>query len=146
MVWVSPREYKLGQVIVDKADWADDSFARGFGLCLGDRDLPSDRVSFTMGNGGWTHVFSSQTIPLGQWTHIACSYDGKKGRVFVNGEVDGVVTPTNTAISPSRFDMRIGKSNFDSRDRTFQGLIDDVLLFGRALSLDEIRSVYEATR
>jgi len=146
MVWVCPREYKPGQVIINKADWADNGFARGFGLCLGDRDLPSDRVSFTIGNGGWTYVFSSQTIPLGQWTHIACSYDGKKGRVFVNGEVDGVVTPTNTALSPSRYDLRIGKCTFDDRDRNFKGLIDDVLVFDRALSPEEIQAVYEETR
>jgi len=146
MVWVCPREYRLGQCIIDKADWADNNFARGFGICLGDKDLPSDRVSFTMGNGSWTYVFSSQTVSLGKWTHIACTYEAGKGRVFVNGDVDGVTTVANTAISPSRYDMRIGKCNFDTRDRTFKGLIDDVFVFDRALSPDEIRTVYEATR
>ncbi len=33
-----------------------------------------------------------------------------------------------------------------SRDRTFQGLIDDVLVFNRALAPEEIHAVYEATR
>jgi hypothetical protein len=42
--------------------------------------------------------------------------------------------------------LRIGKCTFDDRDRNFKGLIDDVFLFDRALSPDDIRSVYEATR
>ncbi|MGI5869006.1 MAG: LamG domain-containing protein [Kiritimatiellia bacterium] len=50
-------------------------------------------------SGNW--VYSSATIPLYTWTHVALSYDGEKMRLYINGEKDSeftgeTITPNQT--------------------------------------------------
>jgi hypothetical protein len=144
--WVNPAVHSPGQMIVDKSDWADNNFARGFSICLGDQNLPDGCVSLAIGGGNWTHAFSKQSVPFNEWTQVAGTFDGKELCVYLNGEEDNVVSVSSSSIKSSDYAMRIGACTFDTRIRRFQGLIDDVMMFDRALSPKEVREIYEATR
>jgi ferric-dicitrate binding protein FerR (iron transport regulator) len=77
----------------------------------------------------------------GTWYHLVATYDGRQ-RVFY---VDGVRIGTFASVPPhgSREPLAIGVLNF--RGGTFfHGLIDDLRLYGRALSQDEVRRLFLA--
>ena len=69
------------------------------------------------------------------WSHVAGTYDGSTLRVYVNGVEDGSLPatgpiPTNTI--PLIFGADSGHGSL------FDGAIDEVTLYGRALSAQEI--------
>ena len=93
-------------------------------------------VRFIVGNIG---VVGSTPLSTGVWTHIAGTYDGSQLRVYVNGVLDGSVN-TNIAIPTNNLPLRIGADQNGSN--LFNGLIDEVEIFGRGLSAAEIQSIY----
>ncbi len=85
-------------------------------------------------------AFVDGTNPLGTWRHIAGVYDDatKTMTVYLDGAKDGEASFTTTG-SPSTNGeaVQIGKRKFGSASPV-DGLIDEVQIYSRAHSLDEI--------
>lgn len=75
-------------------------------------------------------------LPINAWTHLAATYDGATQRLFVNGVQVGSRSQTGT-INVSANPLRIG-GNTVLAGRYFEGLIDEVRIYNRALSQQEI--------
>jgi hypothetical protein len=73
------------------------------------------------------------------WHHAAATYDGSVIRLFVDGIQDGDPVAMSS-LSTTSAPLMIGK-NSDQSDRDWQGWIDDVRLYNRALSTEEIWSL-----
>ncbi len=86
----------------------------------------------------WSHhVNGSKELPLGRWVHLAGTSDGKVVRLYMDGEEIGAMERTG-AVNDSAFHLCLG--NFEvGHTAFFQGLLDEVRLFNRALSGEEIR-------
>lgn len=82
------------------------------------------------------------TVPLNQWTHIAFTYDRSIARLFVNGAVVDSQVATGPVPSSDQ-PLCIGAEN-GFTIRNFAGRIDEVMVFGRALSSLEIQSIWAA--
>jgi len=80
------------------------------------------------------------TITPGVFTHIAYTSDSgtNKGKIYINGVQNGADGIANTATTTG---MGIG---FHSGDTHFDGLIDEVAIFDRALSATEILAIVNA--
>jgi len=80
---------------------------------------------------------STGVLVDGQWTHVACVFDGTKA-IYVNG-----VDRTETR-GDSRLPTLTGVSfiGCDSIGGFFGGVIDDVRIYKRPLSAQEIRAIY----
>lgn len=81
------------------------------------------------------------TIPLNQWTHVACTYDRQFARLYVNG-VEVAAQPRTQPIPAFSSELWIG--NHARFIRPFNGLIDEVEIFNRALSPSEIQAIFNA--
>jgi hypothetical protein len=79
---------------------------------------------------------STGVLPLNTWTHIASTYDGANFRFYVNGVLVGT-TPGGGSINVANGALRIGGNN-SSVGEFFNGLIDEVRVYNRALSAAEI--------
>ena len=75
-------------------------------------------------------------LPLNTWTHLATTYDGTNQRMYVNGVLVSTVAGTG-GINQANGALRIG-GNASSTGEFFQGLIDEVRVYNRALSAAEI--------
>ena len=83
----------------------------------------------------------NNTVPLNQWSHIACVWNGSFINEYVNGAVQNTVAVTGSGTSPSA--INIGA---ESTARQFQGQIDDVRIYNRALSAQDIQDLYNETQ
>ncbi|MBP90162.1 MAG: hypothetical protein CMJ64_26215 [Planctomycetaceae bacterium] len=93
-----------------------------------------------MASSGWRIARATKKIGLGEWHHVAATFDGQTNRLFLDGELlDSELVPG--PISPSSIPLRIGQSAYD-KIRGTRGCIDEVGIFNRALSLDEVRTVF----
>jgi hypothetical protein len=85
--------------------------------------------------GGSNVVRGSQALPLNAWTHLAVTYDGAAVRLYVDGtEVDS--QPLTGTITGTSRPLRIGGNSVWGE--YFNGLIDEVRVYDRALSPAEL--------
>jgi hypothetical protein len=74
-------------------------------------------------------------LALNVWTHIAVTYDGATLRLYRNGAQIGSRAQTGN-IAVGNQPLRIGGNNVSGE--FFNGLIDEVRVYNRALSAAEI--------
>ena len=104
--------------------------------------LSEDKVQVWFGPGSTLRATSVTGLTLDTWHHLAATYDGSDVKIYIDGALDisvpVAVTPaTNT--QPLRFAVAR-----DGVGASFQGLIDEVEIFNRALSAAEVRAIFDA--
>ena len=113
---------------------------RGWTAIIAANGLPVFRVhrpDLSDPNGGvGIDTTSSVPMPIGAWTHIACSYDGATARIYVNGKLCG--STAFAGYEPSPGSLRIGAASWYEGE-FIDGQLDDVQFFNRALTLREIQ-------
>lgn len=80
-------------------------------------------------------------VPVGTWTHVAATFDATTIKVYINGVEAGTKTYTWPLVD-SAFPMSIGTDVINGA--WFDGLIDEVSVYDRALTGTEIQAIYEA--
>ena len=83
-------------------------------------------------------IYSTTNVTEKEWQHLVMTYDGKAINIYVNGNLDTTknVTGNITAAQVSTF---IGT---EEADYFFNGLIDEVKIYDRALSAEQIQQQY----
>lgn len=106
---------------------------------------PDGDLRIRVSAGG--HTTDEQTgsgeVPLGRWCFVAATYDGTTTSAYVNG--NRIFSRSHDVGGPVDTDSReiwIGM-NPVTCDRWFDGLIDEVAVFDKALSSEQIRNLYE---
>ena len=84
------------------------------------------------------------TIPANQWTHIMTTYDGTTNKIYINGVLD-----IQDSSYPGTIDSATGSLYFGDTGggagggtRHYDGSVDEVRIYNRALSAEEIRYHY----
>jgi PKD repeat protein len=80
---------------------------------------------------------STSSLPLNRWTHLAGTYDGATQRLYVNG-VQVASKSRTGAMAASTRPLRIGGDSLWGE--YFQGLIDEVRIYNRALTATQIQA------
>lgn len=91
-----------------------------------------------IGKGGWQGTRDKQTIvpDPGEWYHVAAVYDGSKVSQYVDGELD-VEFDLSGDIDSVDAVFRIGQAQTGLE--SIIGLVDEVAVYSRALTQDEIK-------
>jgi hypothetical protein len=87
-------------------------------------------------------VIATTTTPASNWTHYAGTYDGSTLKLYINGVLDNSTACVGkNAINV--FNPVIGRW-FTSADYYYMnGTIDDVMIFDRSLSAEQIKALYQ---
>ncbi|MCK9222829.1 MAG: DUF4981 domain-containing protein [Limnochordia bacterium] len=73
---------------------------------------------------------------FGNWHHVVGTFDGQKLQLYIDGKLQAERT-TDGKITPNAYPVGIGRDM--QTDRRFRGLIDDVRIYNRALTQEEIQ-------
>jgi len=88
----------------------------------------------------------SNTLSTGAWYFIVLTYDSTSGlKQYVNNALDASVAANGTLAAKAGVTASIG-TDLNNGGRYFNGLIDDVRVYNRALSADEIKRLYNLGR
>ena len=85
---------------------------------------------------GANHSFSS-TLPLNQWVHLVVANNAGNATFYMNGAMSGTTTS-----APSLSVVQLGS---DLSNETLTGSLDEVRIYNRALSADEVAKLYQTT-
>jgi glucose/arabinose dehydrogenase/chitodextrinase len=90
-----------------------------------------------MFGGTSAQAFGTTTLGLNTWTHIAGTYDGTMERFYVNG-VQVATRAQSGNLTTSSNPLQIGGDSIYNQN--FSGLIDEVRVYNRALTVAEIQT------
>ena len=83
-------------------------------------------------------------LPRQRWIHVATTYDGMTLRLYQDG-IEVASEPLTGNILPNNHEACIGNDNWPgSRAYAFNGLLDELQVYDRALSAAEILSIQSA--
>ncbi len=87
---------------------------------------------------------SNTALPEAEWTHIAITFDvgtpGNNQKIYLNGKLDAEKR-TTTPLSKNTADLLLGADGNGSTRWHWQGMLDDIHIYNRALTADEIQLV-----
>lgn len=140
--WIKVREFdKPNQAILNRSDnaWRIE------------RHGEYDVVRFVLSGpkpetGGKTNqvvLVSKRPVGDGQWHHIAAAYDGRRASLYVDGVEENSVSAAGEILSTPVANVVIGES-MSERQHHFNGWIDDVRIYGCAVSSEAIQRLYRA--
>ena len=104
---------------------------------------PADTWEFWTGSGSSWNVLTGGPLAYDQWTHLVGTYDGTTLRFYTNGVMAG---SEDFAFRPNdRYPFRIGGGATEGAGQYFfAGDVDEVALFDRALSDQEVLRQFRA--
>ncbi len=131
----------------------DKSYGKGFALSVAGDDQGKKwygQVSMEIGPG--THfAMTKSRVDDGQWHQVAMTFDGSEELIYVDGQVQGKLhwkqpgkagtTDFNLVIGCNR--SNLAKSE-DDLGVSFRGLIDEPMMWNRALSEKEVAFLYQS--
>jgi len=93
----------------------------------------------------WEPRISSRTVPeTNTWHHVVVTWDGAKMYLYINGETSAI-RPRVGKPNPNPYPVMIGNWEYPSCHGTnFGGIIDEVRIYNRALTYEEVRARYRS--
>lgn len=119
--WCYPTDTLTNRAFIVKHD----TFYVGFG--------EQDQLKFVVQPHDISVESTDNSLSLTEWYHLAVTFDGKTMRVYINGELNSELD-NNIPITPSEANLVIGQG--------FSGIIDDIRIYNKALSQDEILDIF----
>ncbi len=150
MAWIYPRsrgEYNYGR-IVDKSNSTSDNRGVGYTFSLRDETGGAVHVFAIVKHGSAgsaddnAATYTNSRISLNNWHHVAFVYDGttKNITMYTDGYPNTNIyrQGQNNVGDDSFLNLRVGNWVVDT-NRTFDGIIDEVRIWDRALNETEIQ-------
>ncbi len=136
--WVNPAELGTGTSGIIAKDAG--GFLQPFGFSMAQQDSQSFFRAVIQNGSEATWLTWSNAVNTNTWYHLALTYDGTDAVFFVDGHAVSQVAMSGDIVKNNR-DLLIGRG---SQMGVWKGMIDDVALYGRALSAQEILQQYLA--
>lgn len=149
-VWINPRADSIdqGQDIIAKANRKFYSWD----MAISDLTSTELRIEFLCGTEVGSVSFESYYEPRLDWNHVVVKRNSSGGYIYINGHPSWDPNigkpPSNCAnanASAPGVDMIVGY-NEAWWQGYFNGSIDEVAIFNRSLSDDEIKAIYSSTQ
>jgi hypothetical protein len=140
--WVKPRlPFCTSWAPVIKKEGSGGGTANGFSL----ETSGSSAMLFWLylSGAGWT-ASPSATLTADTWSHFAGVYNGSAISIYLKGSLVGSISASGQIIASTNA-LQIGHDPVLT-DRYFNGYIDEPTIYARALSAQEIQSIYDAGR
>ena len=113
-------------------------------LATGGEDSRKGLIRATVGNS--TCSVSDEPITDNDWHHIAFSYDGRTATFYMGGALQQQVSALRDCrVDAKGADLMLGMSR-NSKDAAFEGMLDEVLVFSRALTEAEVKDALSASK
>jgi len=135
--WIKPTNPANGNVqgILSKPR---DGGGTGYRMSL----APDGAARIGLNNGSNCVAGSAASVPAGQWTHAAVTFDAGAASVYLDGAFAAGTTCAFSSLADSSEPFVLGRE-LPSLGRYFGGAVDQARVFDHALSEAEIRNLWD---
>jgi hypothetical protein len=138
MGWVKANTYSSNQNIFNK--WNTSENKRSVRLFISAQNQLTLQVSTDGTYESDNKIDISETME-NTWVHVAVAFDGTNHKVYINGAYEDQLTSSKYTSSDPFY---IGVYHGGLVRELFDGELDEIMLFKRALSAQEIEDIYTA--
>ena len=147
--WMNVTTQPANNTAVNPITWADNTTANTKGY--NEIQLYNDNGTLQVyidrrDSAGGDQPGQNRTFTLGTWYMLTYTWDGSNQNLYLDGNatpiLTGASTRTGTNSAPPDTDTMFTLGNAPSLTRTFDGLLDEVGVWSRALSTTEIAELY----
>lgn len=110
-------------------------------IILNESGVNNVKIVQDIGGSNVTTLSANNVISADQWIHVAYTYNGSQTQIYINGEPSGPSVPASGLLATNDNPITIGYWP-NSPDRYYKGLIDEVRIYNRALSREEVQKIY----
>ena len=111
-------------------------------------NLSGGTISFrtsTFGGGSARDITSTTSINDGNWHHILFTVTPSTSKLYIDGTQEGGDSTLYTAVTPSTVTRNVTVGRHDAGDNYFNGKIDQVRIFDKAISAEDVATLYAET-
>ncbi|HNX33074.1 MAG TPA: LamG domain-containing protein [Kiritimatiellia bacterium] len=95
-------------------------------------------------------VYSDMTVADNAWHHAAVTYDGEAVKLYVDGILQQQTVAWRGEVGAKGQELTLGMNRSDpsakEKEAAFEGSVDEVLVFNRALTAAEVKDALAATK
>ena len=141
VVWFNPYNLDRGQqMIAAKNRYSLNE--REWGVMV-DRD---QKLRLYVHQGSWKTAHAEAALKTGHWHQVGVVVGSGKAELWLNGKLAGTVELTRP-IPQTKAPLTFGGVDDNGRIwQNFQGALDDVMLFHRALNAKEMAAIYQPVK
>jgi hypothetical protein len=133
--WIKPSSFKSASPYISSIMGTEVSDSNSAFLRLGDASLANNKLQFVLSiNNVQQKLASTTALNANTWYHVAATYDGASMKLYINGVLDASKAQTGSVSSNGAFNV----GYLYNTSRNFNGKIDEVRVWKRALSQTEI--------
>jgi hypothetical protein len=153
--WIKPSHYHCGSILgfIGEFDWKDRRNKHGLLLEVGGTSQPStihqpERIRFLhrpkLGVMGGVSCFSDRSYQPRRWQHVVAVREGDSLQLYLDGKL--VANGTDPNRLTTGLQLVLGQLYTETVERFFIGHVDEVAIYDRALSAEEIRQHHRLLR
>ena len=137
----------------------DKSWTNGFALSIGGGHTKGNsyqgKAVIEIGmaaNNNKSIATSGQPVTDGKWHHLAVTYNGGEQILYVDGAPQQRIARWHGRVPANSYDLTIGMNlvdpnpKYDEVGASFDGLIDEPMIFNRALTPKEVSFLFDSQR
>jgi len=137
-LWVKPNNFQANGGILVYGDGTQ----QPFGL----KAASDNTIVFFGGTHDGVDRVITQPLTAGQWAHLAAVFDNGQAAIYVDGVLHDSATWSMASLPPAGSDRMLMLSDHHPdaavSGRYFYGYLDELLIWGEALSAAQIQSLY----
>lgn len=139
--WLKPISTGNYQIIMEKFKPVGGGGGDGWTIYL----EPGGSPAVTFGaRPGYSILYSRGSITFGSWNHVLIRRNGSTFDTYINGSQAGADYTNSSAITDTTAAIRVGERVGDVSAYRYRGQQDEIAVWSRALSDDEITEVYNS--
>jgi hypothetical protein len=140
-LWVNPAQVRSNyQPLVVKEDSSGNN--RNYGLFIAPNSM---QVRYAVWGGDCATKFAANSVgslALNAWNYVVFTYDGATQSLYINGVLDSSSPAVTPSLCQAPVPVNIGMET--SAFQPFNGTLDDVRIYGQALSAGGVSSLYSS--
>ena len=135
-LWINANNFEDSEARIISQATGTDSTEHNFMISTYESDGPKLRFRLKVADRVQTLVANDGALAANNWVHVAVTYDGSLMRIFKDGDLVGSQNATGELDASFSGSTNIGRNPVGGR--YFNGLIDDVRFYSKALTEAEI--------
>jgi len=133
--WIKPSSFKSASPYISSLWGTEVSDSNSAFLRLGDANIANNKLQFVLSiNNVQQKLTAATALNANTWYHVAATYDGSSMKIYINGVLDASKSQTGSVNSNGAFNV----GYLYNTSRNFNGKVDEVRVWKRALSQTEI--------